>query len=146
MKNVVAGGWVTCWLVMGCAETQDAPPAQEVPLRGRVLTKGPSVKAVRTGPAVIHAYSAFSGGGLYVVPVVTGTDADCAAGTAEAAARGEEPIQADRRVTLRVAASELACLATSTKGTFELLWHAHEESVVDVTTIAVAPLVPRPSP
>jgi hypothetical protein len=143
MKNVIAGVWGTCWLVMSCAETHDAHPAQEVPLRGTVLTKGPSVKAVRTGPAVIHAYSAFSGGGLYVVPAVTGTDADCAAGTAKAVARGEERIEADRRVTLKVAASEVACLATNTKGNFELLWHAHEEPVVDVTTIAVGPRVPR---
>jgi hypothetical protein len=138
MKTIVAGVWVTWGLAGACAQTHVPPPSEEVPLRGTVLTRGPAVKAVRAGPAVIHAYSAFGGGDLYVVPVVTGTDADCTGTATDAAARAQEAIPADRRVTVRVAATELMCLATNAPGNFELLWHAHEEPLIDVTTIAVA--------
>ena len=91
--------------------------------RGAVEVQGHSVKAVTVGPAVVHGYSGFSGGSLFVAPVAAGTDADCAAALANAGAR-PMPLAADRVAHLSVGAGQVACLVTDTTRPFELLWHA----------------------
>jgi hypothetical protein len=102
------------------AQAQDA----SAPTRGQVSVKGAAVKSVVVGPVAIHAYSAFSGGALYAVKAVTGTDADCQ-GQAEGA-RAE--LRADGIVNFTVGAGQVACLATSTTRSFELLWHAQKDA------------------
>lgn len=126
-------------LLMACAATGVARHINDPPLRGAVETSGRSFRALRTGPVVIHAYSAFRGGGLYTVPVIDRTDADCAAQGPPNGPPRPELMEANRRMTIRVAGGELACLATDTQGTFELLWHAHEYAPVDTSAIAAAP-------
>jgi hypothetical protein len=91
--------------------------------RGAVEVQGHSVKAVTAGPAVVHGYSGFSGGALFVAPVAAGTDADCAAALASPGAR-PMPLAADRVAYLSVGAGQVACLVTDTQRPFELLWHA----------------------
>lgn len=63
--------------------------------RGAVEVRGHSVKAVTVGPAIVHGYSGFSGGALFVAPVADGSGP-----------------------------GQLACLVTDTQRPFELLWHA----------------------
>src|SRR5437773_2573708 len=130
MKNTLAVVGIVP--LMACAATGVARPATEVarpgaevarhvdepPLRGAIHTTGRSVRALRAGPAVIHAYSGFRGGGIYVVPVVEGTDADCAAQKPAGGSTGPAPLEADRRMTVHVAAGALACLATDTPRRF----------------------------
>ena len=93
------------------------------PSRGQVTVRGAAVKTVVAGPVAIHAYSAFSGGALYAVKAVSGTDADCH-GQAEGA---RTELRADRIVNFTVGAGQVACLATSTPRGFELLWHAQKD-------------------
>ena len=87
--------------------------------RGIVDARGAGAKVVAAGPIALHAYSQFAGGSLYTAPAVTGTDRDCQASSGTAT-----PVQADRISTFAVGEGQVACLATTTKGSFELLWHA----------------------
>jgi hypothetical protein len=142
MKVEVAISCVAFSLLGGCtAATQVARPVDEAPLRGSVEASGPSVKALRAGPTVLHVYSAFTGGHLYVVRAATGTDADCAPAGARVAAEASEPIEAGRRVSFWVEAGQIACVSTGTTSAFKLLWHAHEEPVAAYTTLAAAPRI-----
>jgi hypothetical protein len=96
-------------------------------LRGQVSVAGPAVKAVVAGPIAIHAYSGFSGGAMYAVRAVTGTDADCH-GQAVEGTRAALP--ADGVIDFQVAPGQVACLET-TRG-FELLWHATKDAPATV--------------
>jgi hypothetical protein len=85
---------------------------------GIVETRGLVTKVVAVGPITLHAYSQFAGGWLYIAPAVTGTDRDC-----QGSASGT-PVGADRITAFAVSQGQVACLNTTTKGSFELLWHA----------------------
>ena len=87
--------------------------------RGSVATKGPAAKIVAVGPMTLHAYSGFAGGALYTAPAITRTDRDC-----QVPAAGAATVTAESITTFVVAEGQVACLATTTKGSFELLWHA----------------------
>jgi hypothetical protein len=87
--------------------------------RGVVEARGPVDKVVVAGPIALHAYSQFDGGRLYLATAVTGTDRDCKGSSA-----GTTPVEADRISTFSVGAGQVVCLETTTKGSFELLWHA----------------------
>jgi hypothetical protein len=91
--------------------------------RGAVEVQGHTVKAVTVGPAIVHGYSGFSGGALFVAPVADGTDADCATALANPTVR-TMPLVADRMAYLPIGAGQVACLVTDTQRPFELLWHA----------------------
>ena len=91
--------------------------------RGIIEARGPVAKVVAVGPIALHAYSQFVGGSLYTAPAVTGTDRDCQ-GSASAT-----PVLADRIATFAVGKGQVACLKTTTKGSFELLWHAVSQPV-----------------
>jgi len=92
--------------------------------RGAVEVTGRGVKAVTTGPALVHGYSGFSGGAIFVAPMVAGTDADCSEALAKHTSVRPEPLVADRVAYVPVAAGQVACLVTNTQRPFELLWHA----------------------
>jgi hypothetical protein len=92
--------------------------------RGIVEARGPVAKVVAAGPIALHAYSQFAGGSLYTAPAVTGTDRDCQGSSA-----ATTPVQADRVATFAVGEGQVACLETTTKGSFELLWHAVSQPV-----------------
>jgi hypothetical protein len=128
-----------CCVVCGSCWAQMARGPNEPPLRGAVTSRGPTVRAVRAGPALIHAFSSFTGGELYVVPSVTGGDTDCASGGTNRAVTPPTPIVADRRTVLHVGAGQVACVAVRGERAFELLWHAKEELVA-----APPPFVPPP--
>jgi hypothetical protein len=89
--------------------------------RGTVAVTGRAVKALTTGPALLHGYSEFSGGAIFVAPAATGTDADCAIANCGGSAT---PLIADRVAYVPVGAGQVACLVTNTQRPFELLWHA----------------------
>jgi hypothetical protein len=91
--------------------------------RGTIEVTGQAVKTVTAGPALVHGYSVFSGGAIFVAPVVAGTDADCAAALANHGVR-PMPLAADRMAYVPVGAGQVACLVTDTQRHFELLWHA----------------------
>jgi hypothetical protein len=93
--------------------------------RGTVAVSGRAVKAVTTGPALLHGYSEFSGGAIFVAPVATGTDADCATVLANGGS-SVQPLVADRVAYIPVGAGQVACLVTDTRRPFELLWHAFQ--------------------
>jgi hypothetical protein len=92
--------------------------------RGQVHVTGAAVKAVTQGPAVLHGYSGFGGGTLFVAPVVAGDDTDCATALAKRQDGGRQVLIADRMAYVPVAAGQVACLVTDTRHSFELLWHA----------------------
>jgi hypothetical protein len=103
------------------ASKVEARPAEA---RGTVEVRGRAVKAVKTGPALIHGYSAFSGGALVVVPVVAGRDADCSAAVANHGGLSTTTLVADQMAYVQVGAGQTVCLVTNTPRSFELLWHA----------------------
>ena len=119
MKTLSKLFLVVSFLTFGCATGQTLQSAAS-PNRGAVALHGPAVKALGAGPGTIHAYSAYAGGALYAVPAVSGTDSDCHR-------QGVTPprlaLQADRIVEFDVASGQIACLASSRAGSFELLWH-----------------------
>jgi hypothetical protein len=120
-------------LTFGGAVAQAADSGKgAAPVRGDVLVQGPSVKAVVMGPVAIHAYSEFLGGALYTARAVTGTDADCQAGAAEGARTG---LLADRVVNFTVGAGQVACLATTTSRSFELMWHVQKAAPAAAPTM-----------
>ena len=80
--------------------------------RGTVEVTGRAVKVVTTGPALLHGYSEFSGGAIFVAPVATGTDADCVTALANGDA-GAKPLVADRVAYVPVGAGQVACLVTT---------------------------------
>ncbi len=121
-KTISLFALVSALTFTASAHAQD----RSAPTRGQVLVQGPSIKTVVVGPVAIHAYSAFSGGALYTVKAVSGTDADCH-GKAEGT-RAE--LRADSTVNFTVGAGQVACLATSTTRSFELLWHAQKDAPV----------------
>jgi hypothetical protein len=99
----------------------NARPAEK---RGTVEVTGHAVKVVTTGPVLLHGYSGFSGGVIFVAPVGTGADADCAAALANNRSTRSTPLVADRVAYVPVGAGQVACLVTNTPRSFELLWHA----------------------
>jgi hypothetical protein len=101
-----------------------AHPADTLVRRGAMAVKGRTVKAVTMGPAMLHGYSGFPGGAIFVVQAVSGTDADCAAALANGANVRPTPLIADRVAQVSVGAGQVACLATDTQRSFELLWHS----------------------
>ena len=103
------------------ASKVEARPAEA---RGTVEVRGRAVKAVTTGPAIIHGYSAFSGGALVVVPVVAGTDADCAAAVANHGGLPSTTLVADQMAYVQVGAGQTARLVTNTTRSFDLMCHA----------------------
>jgi hypothetical protein len=111
----------------GAAHADDSAPT-----RGQVVVSGAAAKAVVVGPTTIHAYSAFSGGALYVVTAVSGTDADCRA----QAEGGRTELRADKIVDFAVPAGQVACLAASAPRGVELLWHARKAPARTETLIA----------
>jgi hypothetical protein len=120
-------------LTFGCAGTQVTGAGRvSAPQRGEVLVQGRLVKAVVVGPAAIHAYSAFSGGTLYVARAASGTDADCQDNAADGSRSG---LRADSVVNLTVGAGQVACLATSTNRSFELLWHVQRDPPAPAQTL-----------
>jgi hypothetical protein len=91
--------------------------------RGVVEVTGHAVKAVTVGPVLVHGYSGYSGGAIFIAPVVSGTDADCTAALANHGVH-PTPLVADRMAYVPVGAGQVACLVTDTQRPFELLWHA----------------------
>ena len=89
--------------------------------------KGRAVKAVTTGPALLHGYSGFSGGAIFVAELAAGTDADCTAALANRANSANTQLVADRMAYIQVGTGQVACLVTDTPRNFELLWHAFSE-------------------
>jgi hypothetical protein len=71
---------ITLVFALASALVVHAPKANAHPAdkRGAIDITGHPVKAVTTGPVLVHGYSGFSGGAIFVAPVVAGTDADCA--------------------------------------------------------------------
>jgi len=120
MKTLSKLFLVASFMTFGCATGRTLQSAVS-PNRGAVALHGPAVKAIGAGPGTIHAYSAYPGGALYAVPAVSGTDSDC---HRQGASPARLALQADRIVEFDVASGQVACLASSRAGTFELLWHA----------------------
>jgi hypothetical protein len=113
-------------LTAGCASSVTE-------LRGRVTLAEPSVRALVTGPADIHAYSEFAGGVLYTVPSVAGDSRDCAS-----ARRDVVVLDADRVHSIRIQPGSVACLATVTNRRLELLWHGHRPAAAPATLVAAS--------
>jgi hypothetical protein len=102
---------------------------------GVVETRGPAARIVAVGPVVLHAYSEFGGGWLHTAPAVTGTDRDCQGSSS----RSGTPLRADRIATFAAGDGQVACLETTTHGSFELLWHAVSRPAVGRPTPAHRP-------
>jgi hypothetical protein len=119
---------IGCLLTVGCATagtTSPATAAASGPI-GALVVRGPSVKAVVAGPNTIHVYSAYEGGAIYTAAAVAGTDTDCQASSGRPLSQPAR-LAADRVETVDVAAGQVACLQTASRGSFELLWHARKK-------------------
>jgi hypothetical protein len=89
--------------------------------RGAVVMTPDTVKAIAAGPSVVHAFSLDRGGRVYVATAKTGTDADCD-GASDAV--GAMELAVDRRNVVKLARGQVACVATSSKRRYEVMWHA----------------------
>ena len=92
--------------------------------RGVVEVTGRTAKIVTVGPAMLHSYSGFAGGAIFVVSANAGTDADCAAALVPPATAHPITLVPDVVIRVQLGVGEVACLVTETNGSFELLWHA----------------------
>ena len=101
------------------ADTSEAPVR-----RGVVEVTGRAVRAVTVGPAILHSYSGFAGGAIFVARASAGTDADCAAALVSPVAAHPTTLVADVVLQVQLGVGEVACLVTDTNSNFELLWHA----------------------
>ncbi|HET6283666.1 MAG TPA: hypothetical protein VFH73_22110 [Polyangia bacterium] len=111
------------FIVSAFTFTSALASAKDTDHRGELVVKGESVKAFAAGPSTVRLYSMDHGGKVFTAPATTGTDADCLAAR-KAAGDRQQPVQMDRRNVLEVAAGDVACLATTSPRSFELLWHA----------------------
>jgi len=98
--------------LLAYAPKADARPAEK---RGTIEVTGRAVRAVTTGPVLLHGYSGFSGGAIFVAPVGAGADADCTAALANNRSARSIPLVADRVAYVPVAAGQVACLVTDTR-------------------------------
>jgi len=112
----IAGIIALTLATFGGSGLASARPAGE---RGTVVARGAANKMIAAGPVALHVYAQSSGGSVYQVPSVKGTDQDCSAGKGPMI-----PVRADRVATVSIEEGHVACLATATSGSFELLWHA----------------------
>ena len=122
MKNAHFALLFVGTLAGGCAGGPGLAP------RGSVVVSGDSVKAFAAGPTVVHAFSQDRGGDVYTAPATTGTDADCLQASGASRARAKE-LRVDQRNVVEVPAGQVACVATKSDRSIELLWHAEKGSM-----------------
>jgi hypothetical protein len=104
--------------------------------RGSVVMSGEAVKAFAAGPAVVHAYSLDGGGRVFVAQAKSGTDADCAGPAAGGAAA--MAVEVDRRNVVTLASGQVACVETSGRRSYELMWHARPAAEPSAMVLAQA--------
>jgi hypothetical protein len=107
-------------LVLGFGALGGCASSGAIDRHGSVVMAADSVKAFAEGPAIVHAFSMDSGGRVFIAADRTGTDADCAA----AASAGSAAVAVDQRNVLTLAQGQIACVATSHRKSYELMWHA----------------------
>jgi hypothetical protein len=90
---------------------------------GTIVVAQRAVRAIATGPTLLHVYAGTSGGTIFVAPFATGGDGDCSRPAGDALSR-TAPLTVDQVFVLSVRLGEVACLATTADRSFELLWHA----------------------
>jgi hypothetical protein len=129
---------VAAALALAAAVLTPTLKAHAADRRGAVAVSGPTVKVVTAGPVLLHGYSGFSGGALFLAQKQTGTDADCAAALARPGAR-PVALVADRVAYVPVAVGQVACLVTDTRRPFELLWHAFDTTPTETYVANVKP-------
>jgi hypothetical protein len=89
--------------------------------RGTMLVDNGSAHAFVQGPAVVHAFSQDGGGKVFAAAATTGTDADCAGAAGDATAPS---LSADSVKVVTLSPGQVACIATSGRRPYELLWKA----------------------
>jgi hypothetical protein len=113
-------------LTFGCASTRLAGSRDVVaPQHGDELLPETAMKAIVAGPIAIHAYSAVSGGTIFVADNVTGTDRDC---QLTAPADAGDPLPADHVQSVTVGAGKIACIAATSRRGIEILWHTLDDA------------------
>jgi hypothetical protein len=119
-------------LSVGCAGAQHGRSGEPAaPRRGFIAASGgASVKAVVSGPIAIHVYSEFAGGRVFIAERTTGKDSDCQA--AAGREQSGQALPADRVQSITVGPGQIACLATSGRRAFEMLWHAQNDGAAAV--------------
>ena len=90
---------------------------------GTIVVAQKAVRAIATGPTLLHVYSATAGGTIFVAPFATGGDGDCSGSALDAPSRATS-LAAEQVLVLSVGPGMVACLATTADHSFELLWHA----------------------
>ena len=129
MNKTALGVLVGVSLLGGCAS------GGAVVQRGSVVMSGEAVKAFAAGPAVVHAYSLDGGGRVFVAQAKSGTDADCAGQPAAGAAMA---VEVDRRNVVTLASGQVACVETSSRRNYELMWHARPAAEPSAMVLAQA--------
>jgi len=100
-------------LFLACAPGLAQPRTPAV-LRGTISTQAPAVRRIVAGPVSLRAYAGFGRAHLFLAE-------DC---RQLSEASPSQPIVADRRLAVEVPAGQVACLATDSRRSFELLWRA----------------------
>ena len=121
-KNLVSLGIGTAFALVICSPFASAQSSNDVSRRGALEVTGRSARVVTAGPVLMHSYSGFSGGSIFVALLVTGTDADCS--SALKTSSQPSPLIADHISVIEVGPKEIACLTTDSARSYELLWHA----------------------
>jgi hypothetical protein len=122
------------FIVLAFTFASSVAGARETEQRGSMVVKGESVKVFAAGPTSVHLFSMDRGGKFFTAAATTGTDADCIQAHKGSADR-QKAIEVDRRNVIDVGAGEVACFASTSPRSFELLWHAHD------TTAAASPVM-----
>ncbi len=111
--------------LVGCGAANLAPragAARAVDRRGATLATASGLRPIVAGPGVLHAYSRSNG--TAIVVVASAKQDDC--GALDRAGARTLPIRADSRLTVELAAGELACVQGARR-MGELFWHTHRE-------------------
>jgi hypothetical protein len=123
-------------MVVGFAVLGGCATSGPVEQRGSMVMAPDSVRAFAAGPAVVHTFSMDDGGRVFVAPATTGTDADCVGAAAHAT--NATAVGIDRRNVVTVAPGQVACVASSGRRNYELLWHARPAEAPSGMMIAQA--------
>ncbi|HVR62425.1 MAG TPA: hypothetical protein VMU50_11025 [Polyangia bacterium] len=115
-------------LSIGCAGAQLARSSEPAAARrGYLAASGSSVKAIVAGPIAIHVYAEVAGGRVFVTERKSGANIDGDCETAATREGSGPALPADRVQLIVVGAGEIACLATSGRRGYEMLWHARND-------------------
>lgn len=117
----VLGALAALALAGGCATGSQHHAAGPRTESGRVSQQTATPLVLAEGPALLHVTAEFPIGKVVLMDATAnGCDA------AGAATGPATAVRTDRRIEVRVAAGQLACLVSNFPGKYPIAWHTHD--------------------